>query len=242
VDPRWRAVAVVFGRAVAFELVEPVEGDVEAVAALILHHRHFHGRRADRDGLDAAIDADAVVEVDDVVALHQRAGGRRRCGLPVPARPAQPPRATKDLVVGEDPQSGHQESAVERAHHERRVRRQAPPLLEQFIEPLDLSLVVAEDDGGWRAGEQVAQAIHLAVNPLRRQEPELELRVPGHEAEARQRLHPRAHLGGCFENFLAFGDILTQSPRDLEMMGRLAPGPLDFVVDRSRRIEQEERV
>ena len=120
VDPRRRAIAVVLRRAVALQLVEPVQRHVEPVAALVLHHRHFHRRRADGDRLDAAIDADAVVEVHDVVALDQRAGGGRRRRLPVAPRPPQPPRAAEDLVVGEDAEPRHEEAAVERAHDERR--------------------------------------------------------------------------------------------------------------------------
>ena len=53
-------------RAIALELVDAIERDVESVAALVLDDRDFDRALADEDRLDAAIDADAVLEVHDV--------------------------------------------------------------------------------------------------------------------------------------------------------------------------------
>ena len=96
--------------------------------------------------LDAAIDPDPVIEVDDVVALGQRAGRGRRGRLPVPARPPEPPGAAEDLVVGEHPQRGHDEAAVERADRQRGPHRAAGALLQQLLETLELAFVVAQDE------------------------------------------------------------------------------------------------
>ena len=94
--------------------------------------------------------------------------------------------------------------------------------------------------GGRR--EQVAQPVHLAVDPLRRQEAELQLGTLRHETEPRQRIHARADLRRRLEDLLALGHVLAEPAGDLEVVGRLAPRPLDLVVDRARRIEQEQRV
>ena len=83
-------------------MVEPVQGDVEPVASLVLQHGDLHrGAFTDRDRLDAAIDADPVFQ------MHDEASGLEgvypcwaQC-LPVPFRPPEPARAPKDLVIGE---------------------------------------------------------------------------------------------------------------------------------------------
>ena len=144
-DPRRRAVAVLAGRAIALELVEAVERDVEPVAAFVLDDRHLERRLAGRDRLDAAVDADAVLEMHHVVALDQRSRGGGGGGLAVAARTAQAARAAEDLVVGEDPERRHDEAAVERADRERGPHA-ASALLQQLLEPLELALVVAQDE------------------------------------------------------------------------------------------------
>ena len=79
------------------------------------------------DRLDAAIDADAVLEVHDVVAGLERE--RVDAAADVAARAAHAPLAAEDLVVGEHAHAalvvaGRQdEAAAERADDERRRRR-----------------------------------------------------------------------------------------------------------------------
>ena len=77
VDPRRRPFAVLARRPIPLELVEPIERHVEPVAAFVLHDRHLDGGLADHDRLDAAIDPDAVIEMDHVVADGERP--RSRC-------------------------------------------------------------------------------------------------------------------------------------------------------------------
>ena len=241
-DPRRWPVAILLGRAIALELVQAIERYVEAVSSLVLDHGDFHGGCADRDRLDPPIDPDAVIEMDDVVALDQRAGRGRGCGLPVAAGAPEPPGAPEYFVVGKDSKPGHQESAIERAHHQRRMSRRPAAFLEQLVEPLDLALVVAENDRVGRAGEQVAQAIHLSIDLFRRQEAELQCCVLRHQPQLGRGGEAGLHLLRRLEDFIALGDVLAQPPRDLEMVRRLAPGALDLVGDRARRVEQQQRV
>ena len=109
------------GGAVPLELVEAVQRHVEPVAAFVLDDRHLEETAPDGDRLDAAVDPNAVIEMDHVVPGGQRAGGRRRRRLPVAPRPAQPPGAAEDLVVRQHPERGKHEPAVERADGERRA-------------------------------------------------------------------------------------------------------------------------
>src|SRR5204862_2851160 len=108
-EPRRWPVAALARRAVALELVHPVEGDVEPVAALVLDDRYLERGLLGGDRVDAAIDPDAMVEMDHVVAFHQRAGRGRRRRLAVAARPAEPPGPPEDLVNRQHPQRRHHE-------------------------------------------------------------------------------------------------------------------------------------
>ena len=85
--------------AIALELVDSVQGDVESVAALVLDHSDFDRALPDEDRLDAAIDADAVLEMHDVVA--QLESERVDAATDVPTGAPDAPFAPKDLVVGE---------------------------------------------------------------------------------------------------------------------------------------------
>ena len=67
-------------RAIALELVDAVERNVEPVAALVLDDRDLDRALAHEDRLDAAIDPDAVLEMHDVVARLER----HACRAPSP--------------------------------------------------------------------------------------------------------------------------------------------------------------
>ncbi len=81
--------------------------------------------------LDAAIDPDAVLEMDDEVAELERSDRlERRAAGDVPASAANAPLAAKDLVVGENAQPARvraarrdHEASVEHADRQRRRRR-----------------------------------------------------------------------------------------------------------------------
>ena len=98
---RWGV--TVAGRAVRLQLVQPVYGDVQPVARLVLDDRDLQGAVADGDRLHAPVDSDAVLEVDDVVPGLERARrGRGRCRA-VASWPPQATRPAKDLVIRQHP-------------------------------------------------------------------------------------------------------------------------------------------
>src|SRR5262249_40829884 len=79
-QPRWRCVSVgVAGCPVALDLVDAIERDVQSIAALVLDDGNFDGALADENGLESAVDADAVLEVHDEVARLERGDGFDRC-------------------------------------------------------------------------------------------------------------------------------------------------------------------
>src|SRR5439155_25516231 len=109
------------------------------VAPLVLPHLDLERAplRAHRNRLQAPVDPDPVLQVDDVVARLERARRRRRRRRAVAPRPPEAPGATEDLMIGEDPEPGEDEPAVQCADRERRA-----VAAEQLLEALQLSLVV----------------------------------------------------------------------------------------------------
>ena len=122
---RRRVVGDVVGGAIALELIDAVQRHVEPVAALVLDDGDLDRALADEDRLDAAIDADAVLEMHDVVARLERE--RIDAAADVAARAADAPLAPEDLVVGEHAEPAlavrrrQDEAAAERADDERRA-------------------------------------------------------------------------------------------------------------------------
>src|SRR5205814_2415683 len=73
VQPRgWAVLRHVAGRPVALELIDSVQRNIQTVAPLVFNNGDLDGALSHHDRLDAAIDADAVLEVHDVIALAQR--------------------------------------------------------------------------------------------------------------------------------------------------------------------------
>ena len=127
---RRRILGDVVGRAIPLELVDAIERHVEPIAALVLDDRDFDRALPDEDRLDAAIDADAVLEMHDVVAVLERHRVERRGAADVPARAANAPLAAEDLVIGENAKTGalaalrrNEKAAIEHADRQRRRRR-----------------------------------------------------------------------------------------------------------------------
>ena len=87
----------------------------------------------------------------------------------------EPAVAAKDLVIGEHAQRARgsfrrqQESRVEHADHQSRRRRAAEIAREQFVEPLRLSLIVAQNHGRRAVAHQTRQAFDVAIDRFRRQ-------------------------------------------------------------------------
>jgi hypothetical protein len=116
-------------RPIPLELVDAVEWHVEAVATLVLDHRHFDRALLDEDRLDPAVDPDAVLEMHDVVATPECGNRLERDAATVTARPPDAALAAEYLVVGENADTTfgarrrHDEPAIQHADGEGRGRR-----------------------------------------------------------------------------------------------------------------------
>src|SRR5690606_26636725 len=82
-DPRWGTVAVVAAGAVAVELIQAGARYVEAIATLILAHRHLDLATFRRQGGDATTHTDPVLEMHHVIAALEGTGQRRGGRLPI---------------------------------------------------------------------------------------------------------------------------------------------------------------
>jgi hypothetical protein len=232
VQPRRRAVLAIVRSAVPLDLVDTVQRDVEPVAPLVLDHGHVQGRPlADRDPLDAAVDADAVLEVHHEVARRERAGGALH-GLAEPARPPDAARAAEDLVIGQHRQAGEREPALERPQGEREVGREprAAALVpaEDLLQPLELSFVVAQDERGCRARHALEHP-HVPVDDRR-----------GRHAQTRsvrrvrRQLQPGEPIPSCppvpgrQQERLPPRDVFPPPARDVEVVRGLVPHPVHF--------------
>ena len=106
---------------------------------------------ANEDRLDAAEDADAMFEMNDEVARFDRQRIDGNTGH-VLARASNAALATEDLVVREDAQTGlhvarrQDEPAIQHANGQMRGRWRVLAVVQQLVEPLALSLVIAQDD------------------------------------------------------------------------------------------------
>jgi hypothetical protein len=103
VETRWRGVAVnVAGRPVSFDLIDSVERDVQPIATLVLDDRDFNRALADEDRLEAAVDANSVLEVDDEVAGFERGDRLERGTGRIAPCAAKPSLSTEDFMVCEN--------------------------------------------------------------------------------------------------------------------------------------------
>ena len=226
-----RPVAVLAGGAVALQLIEPVERDVEPVAALVLHDRHLDGGLAHHDRLDAAVDPDPVVEMDDVVAGGERAGGERRRGLAVAPGPAQPPGPAEDLVVGE-----HPERSASRTR--RRARRSPAWRGARRGRPRPAARRAARAGprcrrgSGWAGRRRAAPRSRLRLRSIRSGGRKPNWRSACSLAQQRAGETGRAappRPPALQKSASRLRHVFAQPPGDLEMVLRLPPGPGDFV-------------
>ena len=227
------------GGAIRLQLIQPVQRDVEPVAPFVFHHRHFQcpALRAHRDRLDPAVQPDAVLQVHHVVSLLQRArrgSGRRFAVAP---RPPEAARAAEDLVVGEHPKRRQHEAAVERSDGQRR-RVGA----EQLLQPFELALVVAQDHRRRAGQDEPPQPLDVAVHGLRRGEREAHRLARCVEGDAREGLQRAAPLLGRDQDLRPRGRRFAQPPGDLEVMLRLGPRPIDFLLQRGLPRQDEQRI
>src|SRR3954469_9558058 len=88
-DARWGTIAIFASGAIALQLVQPVQRHIQPVATFVLHDGHLESGLTRGDRLDAAVDPDAVLEMDHVVAQGQRPGSTRWRGLAIAAWASQ---------------------------------------------------------------------------------------------------------------------------------------------------------
>ena len=247
---RRRVLAHGVGGTIALDLVEPVQGDVEAVAPLVLDHRDLDRALFDDDRLHPAVDADAVLEMDDVVPRLERGDRLHRRAGAVAARPPDAPVATEDLVVGEHAKPrasirGRQhEPAVEHADRQRRRTRRAVRPGEQLLQSLGLASVVAEDDGRHPIRDQVPQAGDVALDRLWRAHRKPD-RAVGPARLDRQSADHR-QLGeqcvGTLEELLARRRVLTATAREVEVVLGLGPRPRELRSRMRAQRDDDDRV
>ncbi len=112
-----------FGSAVAGEDIEVLDRHEQLVAALVDQAQAIVRRTAELEGDKAIVAADAVVVVDDEIALAERADvGDELIAAPGFSRgPAEP--VADDVGLGQDRDLGGREAVLERQHRERRPAR-----------------------------------------------------------------------------------------------------------------------
>jgi hypothetical protein len=132
-------------------------------------------------------------------------------------------------VIGEYPEGRHDEAAVECADGQRRACRRARAFFQQLLHPLELTLVVAEDEGGSSRPDQRTKPFEIAIHSLRREEAELEVHRFALKDQARKRFDAGAPVLGRLEDRVAAGHLLTQPPGDIEVVLRLVPCAGDLI-------------
>ena len=259
VQPRGgRVFRHIAGAAVSLNLIDAIQRHIQTIAALVLDDRGLDRAFAHEDLFNAAIDADAVLEVHDVVTRLERPDGIERCPGGVLARAAQPAITTKNLVIREHAHDvRNNESAAQHADRER--RRQRAIFAEQFIETLHLAGVVAQDDRGQSVALQLAQHAQVARDGFRRTGGErhiglgaLRLKVGRRGtdralwrrrntdgAETRQRTR---HLGRRHEQALATHPLFAATTREFEMVRGLIPRAHQLRQHRCARRHDDHRI
>ncbi len=115
-------------------------------------------------------------------------------------------------MVGEHSEGAHHEPAVQRPDGQRHVQSGPAILVQQLLEPLQLSFVVAENERGEIAGEQAPQPLEVAIHSLRRQEPGLQVCRLVPQREPGELMQPTLPAFGGLENFLSGRHFLPQAP------------------------------
>src|SRR3954467_9538901 len=95
---RWCLGCDVVRRTIALDLIDAIERDVESVAAFVLDDRDLDGTLANKDLLHAAIDADAMLEMNDVITWFERGETFERATSRVATRAAETPFTSEDFV------------------------------------------------------------------------------------------------------------------------------------------------
>ncbi len=247
----------VAGRAVALDLVDAVERDVQAITAFVLDHRRFYGALAHEDAFDPAVDPHTVLQVHDEVTRRQSRNAVERSSAGVAPAAPDPPLATEDLVVGEHAQTRealarrYHEPAVDHADGQRGIRGADPLVRQELVEPLRLAGVVAQDDRRHLTAHDVPQTPYVPVHRFGRKHGEADrrfrlragfigdIRAQHQRAESRER---RVRRGRVAEEIFAGGRIFTATARQVDVMLRLFPGARHLGLHVRVRRDHDERV
>ena len=178
-----------------------------------------------------------MLEVDDIPARGERSRGGGADRAPIAARTSQPAGTTKNLVIGEDAQCRHDESAVERSHRERRAID-----TEQLFESLQLPFVVAQDGGRRRSRDDSPQPLQIAIHMIGRREWESLLGLGVRDGDPRQTGEAAAPGVGVQQQVIARWRLLTHASRHLQVMRGVRPGTLDFALGRRFLIDNDQGV
>src|SRR5215211_3856738 len=85
---------------ISLDLIDSIKRYVQPVAALVLDHRRFDGAFPEKDFLNAAIDPDSVLEMDDVITRGERRQALDAGAGHVASRSPNPSLPPKDLMIG----------------------------------------------------------------------------------------------------------------------------------------------
>ena len=121
--------------------VDAVHRQIHAIAAGVLQVEKFAFDARDLEKLEAAINADAMVEMDDVIVLLQLAqAGEKMARITLGRRAGWRLRVRENLIEGDENQLrfGQAKALIEMAAHDRRARNLDAP-----ARPARMSLRVA---------------------------------------------------------------------------------------------------
>ena len=146
----WR-LGVVRGTDPALDQIEPVDRKAQQLATTVLDRQRFDLFAGDLEMLQTDEAPHAMIHVDYVVSGGQLREALQRHGPPKAAAAAHPARSPEDLVVVEHAQrrvaTGKLEPGRERPQTDARSRREPLHASENLLEPLDLTVVVTEQEG-----------------------------------------------------------------------------------------------
>ena len=133
-------------------------------------------------------------------------------------------------MIGEHPKRRHHEPTVQSPNRQRALPCGSAALLEQLLQSLELAFVVAQDQSGGMRAEQRAEPVEVAVDPLGRKEPELEVGLlrPAASAAGNASMCERQSSGPS-KMAVPARHQLAQPAGDLQVMLRFVPRPGHFV-------------
>jgi len=231
----------------AADLVDSVEGDVEAVASLVFDHGDFNRALAHKHRFHTAVNPYPVLEMHDVVARLERGQTLESGARRVAPRSPKATLAAKDLMVGEDPVSGevtaprrNDESAVENS--DRESGRRDTVVVQKLVETLGLTSVVAEDCRRDSVGDDLLQTLHVAQNLFGLPEREYYPRIITREIDRSVCAESLERGVRRLEQLVAAWGVFPASPGEVDVVLCLRPGSLHLRLHVSSTWDHEQSV